>query len=642
MKLRRILFPVCFVFLVTAAHAIEVNFPYVNFNLKLPPLENPYPGLGSYFTTISLGQKTVLWNPASLSKLKLSEYSFDGFLGSGRYNGIKTSLIDEQSGSIDLNNNPGNNAKVNYGIFFREPEDISANAAAAKVDLKTDAKAESAASGLNFAAAQRVNDWLVVGFSTRNPVEADLEMAGLFPVTGKMFADLHNFRSDDLYIDNTGILHYTFRSGSLITTTETISPVWSGFLSQEVTIPVHNLAELRNNIMVESPFVGTIAGNYRNFHAGLNLIPVSAYGEIDNDIRTVIPADATDQFVYVPNFDPNDPNSGGNWMVDPDLYGAPAGYSRKQIKLPAGEIVANAKYRGFYRGTASRFDLGMMYDVNDWLVLGLMFENFTNSAITMKGNGLSAFYSYREINTQEANTLFQPGSPASWTPISDHWITSYEAGDTKLLMEEEKTFSLPKRFRYGVAFKRPFLIALDWEQNQNPINLRINDSNNQPRDIAIRDLNFLHVGIESQLFSLPMTVRSGLTWLFKPTISGLTADEQKSVDDTFSYAGGLPVRLDFGTMINFWSYKVEGSLGFSALSIFNTLQFDSNNLDLSKTVFAGLSVENEPWKVAYQAEFDPASTASAYGTKGADSLGKKEFNFSDIKLIQSVGITYRF
>ena len=640
MKLRRILFPVCFILLMTAAHAIEVSFPYVNFNLKLPPLENPYPGLGNYFTTISVGEKTVLWNPASLSKLKLSEYSFDGFLGSGRYSGIKSSPIDEQSGKIDLNNNPGNNAKVNYGLFFREPENISANDTAGKVDLKSATNAESSGSGLNFSAAQRVNDWLVVGFSTRNPVEADLAMAGLFPVTGKMFADLHGFRSDDLNVDNNGILHYTFRSGGSITTTETISPVWSGFLSQEVTIPVHNLAELRNNLQVDSPFVGTIAGNYRNFHAGLNLIPVSAYGEIDNDIRTVIPADATDQFVYVPNFDPNDPNSGGNWMVDPDLYGTQAGYSKKQIKLPAGEIVADAKYRGFYRGSASRFDLGMMYDVNDWMTLGLMFENFTNSAITLKGSGVSAFYSYREINTQEANSLFQPGSPASWSPISDHWITSYEAGDTKLQMEEEKTFSLPKRLRYGVAFKRPFLIALDWEQNQNPINLRINDSNNQSRDIVISDLNLLHVGVETKLFAL--TLRYGLSWLFKPSVTGLTPDEQKSVDDTFKVAGGLPAKMDFGALINFWGYKVEGMLGYNTLSVINALQFDSNNLDLSKTVFGGLSVENEPWKVAYQAEFDPASTASAYGTKGAGSNGKKEFQVSDIKLIQSVGITYRF
>ncbi|MFA6169486.1 MAG: hypothetical protein WCW67_06735 [Candidatus Margulisiibacteriota bacterium] len=642
MKLWRILFPVAFILLMTAAHAIEVSFPYVNLNLKLPPLENPYPGFGSYFTTISLGQKTVLWNPASLSKLKLSEYSLDGYLGSSRFKGIKTSPIDEQSGSIDLNNNPGNNAKVNYGIFFREQEDTPANATAAKVDLLSQTNAESAASGLNFSAAQRVNEWLVVGFSTRNPVETDLEMAGIFPVTGKMFADLHNFRSDDLYIDNTGILHYTFRSGSLITTTETTAPVWSGFLSQEVTIPVHNLAELRNDLKVDSPFIGTIAGNYQNFHAGLNLIPISAYGEIDNDIRTVVPSDATDQLVYVPNFDPNDPNSGGNWMVDPDLYGTSAGYSRKQIKLPSGEIVANAKYRGFYRGTASRFDLGMMYDVNDWLVLGLMFENFTNSAIAMKGSGLSAFYSYRQINTEEAGTLFQPGSPASWSPISDHWVTSYEAGETKLLMEEEKIFTLPKRFRYGVAFKRPFLIALDWEQNQNPITLRVNDSSNQPRDIVVRDLNFLHVGIESQLFLLPITVRYGLTWLFKPTATGLTADEQKSLDNTFAVAGGLPPKMDLGALINLWGYKVEGAIGYNALSIINVLQFDSNNLDLSKTVFGGLAVEKEPWKVAYQAEFDPASTASAYGTKGAGSNGKKEFNFSDIKLIQSVGITYRF
>ncbi|MBU0630146.1 MAG: hypothetical protein KKC80_04410 [Candidatus Margulisbacteria bacterium] len=640
MKLRRILFPVCIVFfLAVTVFAAEVNFPYGRFSLKLPPLENPFPGFGSYFTTISLGQKTALWNPASLSKLKLSEFSCDTFLGSGSYNGTKISLVDEPNGTIDLNSDPASTAKINYGVYFREEGAIPANAPTEQVKINNRVDAQTASSGLNFSAAQRVNDWLVVGFATRNPVDADINIAGIFPATGKMFADLRGFRSEELLVKSDGVLQYTFHSGGAVSTMETTAPVWSGFLSQEVTVPVQNLTELRDNIKIESPFVGTIASSYKNFHAGLNFIPIAASGSINNDIRAVVPDSATDQYMYVPNFDPNDPNAGGNWMVDPDLYGTSAGYSKKQITLPAGELVANAKYRGFYQGSANRFDLGMMYDVNDWVTVGLMLENLTGSTITLQGSGLSAYYSYRQINTTEADAMFQPGSSANWNPISNNWFTSFEAGETKLMLEEEKTISLPKRLRYGVAIKRPFLIALDWEQNQSPITLKLNDN---PQDVIISDLNFLHIGMESQLFALPIIVRSGLTWLFKPSVSGLTADQQQGVDNAFKMLGGLPAKLDLGATIKLWEYKVDGNCGFSALSLINAMQFDSTSINLGKTVFAGLSVAREPWSVAYQAEFDPASTAAAYVIKPKDANGERNFEMSDIKLVQTIGVTYRF
>ncbi|OGC11469.1 hypothetical protein A3K48_03040 [candidate division WOR-1 bacterium RIFOXYA12_FULL_52_29] len=639
MKLGRILFPVCFIFcLSTALGAAEVAFPYGRFSLKLPPLENPYPGFGGYFTTISLGQKTALWNPASLAKLKLSEFSWDTFIGAGHSSGTKTSRVDEPSGSIDWSGDPASTARINYGIYFREEAAIPANAPTEAVDINSRVDSQTSGSGLNFSAAQRVNDWLVVGFSTRNPIDADADIGGIFPATGKIFADLHGFRSDDLLVKSDGVLQYTFHSGGVITTMETTSPVWIGFLSQEVSVPVQNLIELRNNLKIDAPFVGTIAASHQKFHAGLNYIPISASGSINNDVRAVVPESATDQYLYVPNFDPNDPNAGGNWMVDPDLYGTSAGYSKKQITLPSGELVANAKYRGFYQGNTSRFDLGMMYDVNEWITVGLMLENLTGSKVTLQGSGLSAYYSYRQVNTAEAETLFQPGSSSNWSPISNNWFTSYEAGATKLMLEEEKTISLPKRLRYGVAFKRPFLIALDWEQNHSPITLKLSDN---PQDVVISDLNFLHLGIESQLFSMPVIIRSGLTWLFKPSVSGLTADQQKGVNDAFSMLGGLPVKFDLGTTFNMWDYKVDGNCGISALSLINAMQFDSTSLNLGKTVFAGLAVARDPWTIAYQAEFDPLSTAAAYGVKTKDA-GERKFEMSDVRLVQTIGLTYRF
>ncbi|MBU1027195.1 MAG: hypothetical protein KKA31_05630, partial [Candidatus Margulisbacteria bacterium] len=481
-----------------------------------------------------------------------------------------------------------------------------------------------------------------------NPFEFNMNLAGDVPVTPKVQTDFHGQQfGDDMAITSDGKFEFTFNSGGTVTTYESSSAIWDGFITQEALVPTVALAEMRNNVNIDTPFMTTLAGRYDKLYVGLNMIPINAAANIENDVRTVVRSDAEDVFLYTPDFDPENEAELINWINDPDKYSTSAGYQRKQLKVPDGELVATAKYRGYYTASTTRFDLGAMYDVTDWLTVGLAMENIGGSSLDFKGNGIASYMSYRDINTSEVENfdqLIQPGGETSLDLFSDRWITSFEADGTKFLLEPEKNYALPKKVRYGFALKKPILLAVDFEQNQTPITI-ITVEDDKQKEIIISNISFIRIGLETQFFALPMWFRGGATFLPKPTIVGLTAEAQNNIDEVYnnlSILPGAPVRLDLGSNINAWGTIIGLSLGFNAQSVLNFVQMDSTSLDMSKVVFGNFYVERDAWKVDYNLEFDPISTGAAYGSREVPPDEEKEFEVSDVRFIQTLGVTYRF
>lgn len=619
----------------TSGLAADLNYPYGSINLKLPPAEDPCPGFGSYFSAIPEGMQSALWNPASLGKLKLSEAALSFVSGPGANTLTKTSKLDEMSGTLEVGAGTGPNGQsvVNYAIFFRPLADlVGVGTTTKEISMRSNLNYATSGSGQDFSAAERVNDWLVVGFASRNPLDADVSLAGDFPLTGRTDMNLYGQNFGGFAITNDGKLNFTFNPGLTYTTSNS---AWSGFLSQEVTVPFTNISEFRDSINVESPYVGTIAAQHGKFYAGMNLLPISASAQIDNDVRTVVNADTPDQAIYVPNFDPNDPTGSVGWFTDPAKYGAQGGYLAKPITLPTGDVVADARYRGFYSGSTARVDLGMMYDLSDWFTVGLVMENINNAALTMTGNGLAAYAENRTVNTQETNSLLQPGDSTGWTPFSDQWTTTDEVNGTPLALEQTKTYQLPKKMRFGFALKRPFLIAVDYEQNQSPFTIPAS------QEITVSNISFIRIGIESQLFTLPFWIRSGTTLALKPSIVSTDQQTIDNINKAFKY-GVLPVKFDFGSTLGLWGWEISDSLGLSLMPVLSVLQFDATNVDLSKMAYYSLSVMKGPWEIKYLTQVDPGATASAYSNKPNDPGGSKNFAFSDIKYVQTIGVTYKF
>lgn len=637
--------PLAISMLVAIAFAADLDFPYANFRLKLPPSENPFPGLGNYYSTLSKGMKSVLWNPASLGKLKLSEASFSTISALKTYNYERSFNISEYSGTFEAG---GGSSAGEYALFFRYPENIGTGINTKEVEVMAHTNYATSGTGINFTSALKINDWLMIGFAANNPLEVGTDLAGDFPLTARAVTNFYGQQiGDEIQIDTAGRLKYTFTSNGTVTTCESIKPIWNGFLSQEVTIPLTSLSELRNNINIQSPYIGSIASKFGNLSLGLNMIPIYATVNIDNDVRTVVRADTQDRFFYIPDFDPENETERATWINDPDKYATSDGYKRRQIKLPTGEIISTTKYRGFYTASTTRLDIGAMYDITDWLTVGLVLENMSGSSLNFKGNGIATYINYRDIDTAEVGSvedLIKPGGETPIELITNRWVTTTEVQDTKLYLEPEKSYDLPKRIRYGIALKKPFLIAIDFEQNQTPIKIKTVE-NNQPKEYTISNINLIRIGMETQFSMLPLWLRGGITFISKPTVTGLDADAQKNFDSAFQ-SGVLPLKLDLGSDSNFWGTIIGGSFGINGQSLLNLIQFDTTNIDLSKLIYFNTYIRKDAWQISYLLQVDPLGTAAAYGMKmvpAGQERQEKEFKWeSDLKFIQTLGVTYRF
>lgn len=638
--LRKVTFVFVLVFLLPfITYAADLNFPYGNFSMKLPPSEDPFPGMGNYYTALSRGMKSVLWNPASLGKLKLAETSISIISALEKYTYNKSYTLTE---SISSMGSDSGGSMGNWGMFFRYPNDITGMTTK---DVEAIGKADYATSstGVNFSSALKVNDHIAIGFTSNNPFEISMDIAGDLPVTAKALTNFYGQSLGEMQIGTDGKLRYTYHAGPVVATYESTNSVWGGFLSQEAVIPLTNLAEIRNDFNFHSPFTGTLASKFGNFYAGINMIPINATANIENNIRSVVNAGTNDVELRTPNFDPTDQADISDWSTNEARYANEAGYSTKRLNLPAGEIIATSNYRGYYSASTARFDLGAMYDVNEWFTIGLALENIGGSSLNFKGNGIATYINYREINTAETGTfddLIQPGADTEIDLISDRWTTTFEVGGTPLYLEPEKTYALPRKIRYGFALKRPFLIVLDFESNQTPIKYYTTE-NNQTKEIIISNINLIRFGGETQLFALPCWLRGGFTFLSKPTISGLSTDEQANLDNLFQY-GVLPIAINLGTDINAWGTIVGGAFGGNPGSLINFVQLDTTNIDLSKMVYYTIYAKRDAWQIDYLAQLDPFSTAAAYGSKTVPAGQEKTFEVSDVKFVQTLGVTYRF
>jgi len=601
----------------------DVDYPYVRLRLKVPPTTKP------------------LCNPASLGKLENVQAEVNFNQSNLNVNYIRPQNFTESSGTFE--GEAGGEAIGSYGYFFREPTAIP-SLTTQEVTFNTQLNYDNTNSVTNFSAAQRVNDWLVVGFASQNPLDASLDIAGDFPFTAKAETNLYGKDfSGGMRFTADGKLEYDFTGGPATVTYTSEASAWSGFLSQEAVIPLTNLTEMRNNLNLSSPYVGTVAAKWRDILFGLNIMPIQASASFDNNIRSVVPTDTTDIYLYNPNFDPDNEADIADWTTSEARYGSRNGYNRNTISLPAGEIIATTKYSGFYQASTARFDLGTMYDVNDWLTVGFMLENVGGASLNFSGSGISTYINHRDINTSEADSLSDillPGNQIDCNLVTDTWTTTNEVNSTKLFLEAGKNYSLPKRLKLSLSLKQPFLIALDYEQNQTPV-IFTSYENNRSRLITINNLSLIHLALESQLFVLPLWLKGGTTFALKPDINGLSIQQQQTFDTLFQF-GLLPTKLDLGLYTKAWGTTIGTSIGVSAQSILSLAQFDTTSSDLTKLGQFSLYALREQWQVTYLAQFDPAGTYYIYSSKTVAAGEKKSFATSDLRFMQTLGVTYRF
>ncbi len=612
-----------FVLALISTASADFNFPYSNLRLRLPIYEEPLPGIGAYFGSLSKGMNTVLWNPAGLTKISTAESH--ATIPMGAFSSSVNHSFNIEDNEFEAGEGFSN------GIYFTD--DLT--------DLTKKERTATSTVGYNdpgtsleLDQAIKFGDWLAVGIKTVNPLDASWDIAGNIPVTSKYSSDLNNFSQDNLSINN-GYLTYTI-GGVPYTSTD---KVWSGFLTQDLVLPTTAKTSLRNSVSLQNSMTLTGAVKYGQFSAGFNLTPISVQSEFDNSVKAIVSTTASDLLFYTPDFDPDDSADVAAWTTDPARYGARAGYKESVIKVPEGEIVADARWSGAYSGACVRQDLGLMWDPQPWLALSLMAENLGGAVLDMKGKGLS-YYANHRFNTE--NPDIDPMGGIDWSPFTYGSQDFVFPDGQGLYMEESKTYELPRKLRYGMHITRPFLIALDYETRTNPMIIQVVDSAGSRVDVGISNINVLRLGSEMQVFALPVWLRGGIGVVSKPSADN--AEVQAKIDSTFPEGiPFLPAKLDLGLQTEITGAKTGLAFGVDAMSAISLYSVDLLYTNIAKPLFWTLYTGKENWKISYTAAADIPGTVMVLKSKGIPmDRALESLSASDIKWNQTFAVSLSF
>ncbi|OGC09020.1 hypothetical protein A3J90_06295 [candidate division WOR-1 bacterium RIFOXYC2_FULL_37_10] len=599
--------------LTTTVYAVQ-DFPFTNITARFPGIDAPYPGLSNGFSSLGNGIRTVLWNPAGLAKIEKSEVYFGVNSTSLSSQASKLYNVEDQTFTIGDMTGESFSNKV---LFTNDP---TATELATR-EFRAPIIYSPSTSGMDYKQAIKVNDWFTFGISSKGDTDIGLSVAGNFPAQYLLDSNLYgstDFLGSGISVNSDGKLTYSQTSPIPYTYTST-GAAWSDFLSQTQRIPFTVNADMKNNVNVQSTLIFTGAAKVNDLSLGINFTPMSANLNVDNTAKAIVNAGTADFYLYTPNFNPNDANDVLNWTSDPNLYGTEAGYQKNYVRVPAGESVGEAKYTGFYNASAIRTDLGCMYDFGNVLTLGAVLENFGAAGFNLKGTGQVAYVDTR-INTTESPTITTTGNQIvfTWNPFTDTFTPM--DGTENIGMLPAININLPQKTKLGLTLRKPLLITIDYELQNNPLVFTYQSTTGAYVEAQFSNIGILKLGMETQVFALPMWLKGSLSFLMKPNVIGLDSSSEASFNQIFvlfdQYA---PLSLDLSTAINLWGYKVGGAFGIDGSSLLSVLQLDTLNSNFGKTMYYNISLDKDYWHCVLQNNLDISSTATAYSN--ADKNG---------------------
>ncbi|MGB9613644.1 MAG: hypothetical protein ACPL4K_05695, partial [Candidatus Margulisiibacteriota bacterium] len=495
--------------------------------------------------------------------------------------------------------------------------------------------------GVNFKQSINFNDWLSFGVINRSKSGAAIDLSGSFTAMAKFTANFLNASiniSNNLSasIDNLGYTTLTITPEVGRNYEKSLDqPLWSGFTQQSSTMPLTTLLEARNDLSISAPLTMVAAAKWKDLAVGLSLTPITANANINNNLRMVANENTPDLVFYQPNLNPADEQSILNWANDPNQYASEIGYRKNIVRVPAGEVIAEARYQGFYQANTTRLDLGATYDLGDFLTLGLVLENLGGASLDFRGSGRVAYVNSR-IGTLESPS-FDATQPLYWSPFRD--TLKPVEGTENYFLEEQLSSELPKKIRYGIALRKPFLIAIDYEQNQTPIKFKWEDQNTKEIKIgSLSNFGFWRIGLETKVLFLPWWLRGSTILMTKPTATNVSAEVQSNIENYFKY-GFIPLGFELGSEADFWGVLSGFSLGLNLSSIISLAQLDTLNLDLGKVIYYNIYSSYGPWTISYLASFDPGASAGAYSNRTDKNEG---FGLSHVRYVQTLTLSYKF
>jgi hypothetical protein len=581
------------------------------------------PSLNSRFTALSNGVTDILANPAGIMHVNTLEVALGGstFIS----NPLKT---DENKIYIDDNAMKGIQGSPNSRAYVRFTDDRSATTAESR-PITIDEE-YSKGGGINyFGVTYRMADWLAFSISRKRPTAISFN----YNVSAPVLIDAQGSFRGATFEAGPGNLVRIRDDGkvevvtSLTTETSAVS-AWSNFLDQGTGEVNWANATLDNTLVNHNSIVITAASKAGAFSWGLNIMPESIDLELNNEVNVYSDPGNADLQFYLPKFNFSNTQEAIDWVTYE--CGNASGYRSMSIETLAGEKIGEAKVAGKYSASFVRMDLGMQWEPTDYFSMGAVYENFNGATMDLKGVQITQYVQHR-VNSQSRMPTEEGVS--YWDPFYDTPTHEVETENNIRTALDFKPIELPKKLKMGFAFKKPVLFAVDWEQWQNEYSFSTNPGNPAAgRSIKIRDISFLKMGMESQIFFLPAIFRGSVTGLLRPSVED--PDTEKGLDDIYRNFGIIPV--DGNVYLGFGVY--DGELGFGVggggLPLIQALMMDMSAI--AKVFYSNVYYKRGDWQLSYLMTMDPVLT-------GFESdLSNSDPDENEIKLMQTSTLSLGF
>jgi len=534
------------------------------------------------FSSSSRGINGVGANPAGIMRSSTFELSVG--LASHLNSDIDATLTasDEDLGTL------GGDNIFHAGLYFTDdPADTSTNEFKTRdvkgvFDYKTGGGVSDLGVAFNFGGI------FAFGIQRMRPSIFYMDMGGSAPTIFKNTMDMHGKTISGLTIESTGKAIFT-GSG---TTFATEAKLFDKFTYNSTDAAFSTDLTVSNHVEENKDVALTFGGKMWNIMWGVTAIPIESTITLNNSAFTMTASNCANMVYYVPGFDPSSPEDIARWADESTkVYSSAEGYKTFTVNLPSGEPVYRGEAKGNYSASAMRVDLGFIWQPFDFMSVGLAYENIGGAELVYKGPGAHATAeSY--INVKDPPTM-ELGHDTVWNPLSDTPAT-FE-GAQGFTLPEDFTIVLPRKGRVGISFTKPFFIAIDYERYFTEL---------QFQEITLKDLGFLRVGLETQIFALPLVFRTESRWMIKPTVLGITDPAwAKDVNDFLDRVPAIPAETIFGLGWKAWGGEVGADFCENHASILSV--YEGDLLDFLKTISYDVYIKTDGWDITYTAVGEP-------------------------------------
>jgi hypothetical protein len=585
------------------------------------------PSLNSQFTSLARGVTDVLANPAGITKVNTFEVAigFTSFV----QNPIKS---DSNVINVDDVGMKGVQGSPNSRAYARLTEDRTAVSAESR-PLTIDEDYSKGGGITYMGATYKVADWLSVAITRKRPTS----IAFNYNVVAPLMTDIKaNFRDTTVESGGPGNMFWIRPDGTIevivggVAAATSEAPLWSGFLEQGTSEVNTVNATFDNSITNDNSIVLTAAAKTGNFSWGLNIMPESIQLNLDNDVNVTSNSDNGRLTYYIPDIDFNSTTEALNWAAS--LCTLESGYRSVEVETLPGQQIGSAKVAGNYSASFVKMDFGMQWDPTDYLSVGGVYENFNGAKYKLEGVNVIQYVQHRVDTTSKAPTL---EGDIYWDPFLATATHETEVEETIRNVLDMKAIELPKKLKFGMSLKKPFILAVDWEQWQNEYAFSSDPGHPvTAKTITIKDISFIKFGMESQLGYLPLIMRGSITGLLRPATND--PDTEKNLDDLYATIPVVPVDGNIYLGMGAWDGEVGLGVGGGGLPLLKAVMFDMSSF--AKVFYYNVYYKKGDWQLSYLATLDPVLTGFSSDistTQGEDSK---------IRLMQTstVSMGYKF